>query len=276
VLDVALVTSAALPQGDVDDHVLAEALTRIGLSTAFVCWDDPDARWPAAGIAVIRSTWDYHERVDAFLGWADYVGSVTTLCNDPATVRWNSHKGYLLDLAGVGVDIVPTRLVRAGERAELGPGPHVVKPAVSAGAERTVRFATQADLERLTAAGDALVQPYLAEIEDRGEISIVCIDGQPTHAVRKVPASGDFRTQEEHGAAVSAVALDDRHRALATAALGAVSPVPLYARVDAVDRDCGLQLMELELIEPSLWLRQHPPAADVLAAAIAGQLTQSP
>ena len=274
-LDVALVTCTRVPEGDVDDHLLAGALTRLGVSVAFVCWDDPDARWPAAGMALVRSTWDYHERHDAFLGWADYVGSVTTLRNDATTIRWNSHKGYLLDLAEHGVEIVPTRLVRAGEHAELGPGQHVVKPAVSAGAERTIRFASQEDLDALIATDDALVQPYVNTIETKGELSIVCIDGEASHVVRKVPASGDFRSQEEHGAVISREDLDDRHRAVAHAALSALDSTPLYARVDAADTDEGLLVMELELIEPTLWLRWHPPAADLLAASIVDQLTQS-
>src|SRR5205085_720098 len=108
-------------------------------------WDDPDARWAVAGMAVIRSTWDYHERLSAFLAWADYVSALTVLRNDLATIEWNSHKGYLLDLAEHDVAVVPTRLVRAGTTESLGPGKHVVKPAVSAGAERTSRFATQHD-----------------------------------------------------------------------------------------------------------------------------------
>jgi glutathione synthase/RimK-type ligase-like ATP-grasp enzyme len=225
-------------------------------------------------MAVVRSTWDYHERLDAFLGWADYVGSVTTLYNDAATIKWNSHKGYLLDLQAQGVEIVPTTLVRAGERAELPPGKLVVKPAVSVGAERTIRFASQEDLDALTATDDALVQPYVDAIEARGELSIVCIDGEPSHAVRKVPASGDFRSQEQHGAQITAVEVEATHRALARVALSSFDQVPLYARVDAVDTDGGLQLMELELIEPTLWLRWHPPAADTLAAAIAAHLTR--
>jgi hypothetical protein len=274
-LDVALVTCTRVPDGDVDDHLLAGALTRLGVSVAFVCWDDPDARWPAAGMALIRSTWDYHERLDAFLGWADYVGSVTKLRNDAATIRWNSHKGYLLDLAEIGVDIVDTRLVPVGGHAELGPGDHVVKPAVSAGAERTIRFASQGDLDVLTATDDALIQPYVNAIETKGELSIVCIDGEASHVVRKVPADGDFRSQEEHGAAISIEDLDERHRAIARAALAALDTTPLYARVDAVDTDEGLLVMELELIEPTLWLRWHPEAADVLAASVVGQLTQS-
>ncbi|HEV3227440.1 MAG TPA: hypothetical protein VGZ52_11420, partial [Acidimicrobiales bacterium] len=113
-LDVALVTSTRLPNGWTDDHLLAGALHELGLSVAFVCWDDPDARWAAAGAVVIRSTWDYHRRLRAFLDWADYVGTVTSLFNSAATIRWNSHKGYLLDLDRRGVPIVPTRVVRAG------------------------------------------------------------------------------------------------------------------------------------------------------------------
>ena len=254
------------PDGDEDDHLLAGALTRLGVSVAFVCWDDPDARWPAAGMAVVRSTWDYHERLDAFLGWADYVGSVTTLRNDAATIRWNSHKGYLLDLAAHGVPIVPTRLVRCDTR----PRPETMsETAVSVPQSDAL---AQSDLDALTATDDALVQPYINAIETKGELSIVCIDGEASHVVRKVPARGDFRTQEHHGAIVNAVELDDRHRALALAALSAVETTPLYARVDAVDTDDGFLLMELELIEPTLWLRWHPPAADVLAASIVAQL----
>jgi hypothetical protein len=275
VLDVALVTCARLPEGDPDDHLLAGALTRLGVSVAFVCWDDPDARWPVARMAVVRSTWDYHERLDAFLDWADYVGSVTTLRNGAATMRWNSHKGYLLDLAERGVDIVPTTLVRAGDHAELGPGEHVVKPAVSAGAERTLRFASQDDLDALIATDDVLIQPYIKDIETKGELSIVCIDGEVTHAVQKVPADGDFRSQEEHGAAITAVAVDESHRDLARVALSVLPEQPLYARVDAAVTDEGLRVMELELIEPTLWLRWHPPAADVLAGSIAAQVARS-
>jgi glutathione synthase/RimK-type ligase-like ATP-grasp enzyme len=226
-------------------------------------------------MVVVRSTWDYHERLEAFLGWADYVGSVTALRNDAATIRWNSHKGYLLELAEHGVDIVPTRLVRAGDHAALGPGDHIVKPAVSHSAERTIRFASQDDLDTLTVTDDALIQPYLSAIETEGELSIVCIDGEASHVVRKVPADGDFRSQEEHGATVEVAALGDHHRSLVRAVLSTLDTAPLYARVDAVDTDDGLRIMELELIEPTLWLRSHPAAADVLAASIAGQLAQS-
>jgi glutathione synthase/RimK-type ligase-like ATP-grasp enzyme len=267
-LDVALATFVELPHGDEDDHLLASALTELGLSTGFVCWDDPDARWASAGVVIIRSPWDYHLRLNAFLGWVDFVGSATRLCNPPSIVRWNSHKRYLVELDERGVPIVPTTLVHAGEHAALGPGEHVVKPAVSIGADRTIRHATQQDLDALTATDDVLVQPYVTEVETEGELSIVCIEGTPTHVVRKVPASGDFRTQEHHGAVIDAVPLEASHVALADAALAAVDGSTLYARVDAVPVDGQLRVMELELIEPTLWLRWHPGAAELLAGAV--------
>jgi glutathione synthase/RimK-type ligase-like ATP-grasp enzyme len=268
-IDVALVTFVEMPEGWVDDHLLAAALRERGLATEFVCWDDPDARWASAGVVVIRSPWDYHRRLGAFLDWADYVGSVTQLWNPPSIVRWNCHKGYLVELEARGVPIVPTRLLRAGEHASLGAGEHVVKPAVSIGADRTVRHASQADLDALVATDDVLVQPYLSEIETEGEVSIVCVRDEPTHAVRKVPAPGDFRSQEHLGARLETIPLAPAHRSLAEAALAVVDGSTLYARADAVLVDGELRLMELELIEPTLWLEWHPPAAGVLADAVA-------
>jgi glutathione synthase/RimK-type ligase-like ATP-grasp enzyme len=268
---VALVTFAGMPAGWDDDHVLASALAAQGARPAFVCWDDAAVQWAALDLVVVRSTWDYHERLDAFLGWADYVGDATRLFNDARTLRWNSHKGYLLELAAAGVPVVPTSLVRRGSGHDLPAGEWVVKPAVSIGAERTVRGATQADLDALVADDDALVQPYLREVED-GEISIVCIGGEPVHAVRKVPAPGDFRTQEHHGAAVAPVALAASLDQLARAVLGLLPTTPAYARVDVVETIDGPLLMELELIEPTLWFVHSPAAAAALATHLLAAL----
>jgi glutathione synthase/RimK-type ligase-like ATP-grasp enzyme len=266
-LDVAFVTWAEFPDGWVDDQPVAAALAARGVSSAFVCWDDPSVQWPAVGVAVIRSTWDYYRRLDAFLDWADHADAVTRLRNDAATIRWNAHKSYLLELAAAGVPTVPTTLVRKGELGTVPPGPVVVKPAVSVNADRTTRGATQADLDSLTAQDDALIQPYLASIE-QGETSLICIDGEVSHAVHKVPAPGDFRTQEHHGAAVSAVEPTPAQVAVATAALAVPVTVPLYARVDLVGSDDGPLLMELELIEPTLHLSEGASTVDAFAAAI--------
>jgi glutathione synthase/RimK-type ligase-like ATP-grasp enzyme len=266
-LDVALVTFADFADGWDDDHLLARALQDRGASSAFVCWDDPSVQWPSIGTAVIRSTWDYFHRLDAFLGWADHVDAVTRLRNDAPTIRWNAHKSYLLDLEAQGVPVVPTTVVRKGERASIPSGPVVVKPAVSGGAHRTTRDATQADLDALVADVDALVQPYLAAIE-QGETSLICIDGTVHHAVHKVPAPGDFRTQEHLGAEVTLIEPTDAQVACARAALAVPATMPLYARVDLVSSEDGPVLMELELIEPTLHLAEHVETAGALADAI--------
>jgi glutathione synthase/RimK-type ligase-like ATP-grasp enzyme len=263
-LDVALVTFTGFPAGEDDDHLLAGALHRRGARVDFVCWDDPSIQWSTVGIAVIRSTWDYHQRVDAFLAWVDYAASVTRVVNDARTVRWNAHKGYLHDLAASGVPVVPTEIVRRGTHHELGAGDWVVKPAVSIGADRTTPHATQADLDALVATDDVLVQPYLHEVHD-GEVSVVCIGGEPMHAVRKVPKQGDFRTQEHHGAAITRVSITEPQAGLAHAALAAAPSPTAFARVDLVDTSKGPLLMELELIEPTLWFEQGPDSADALA-----------
>jgi glutathione synthase/RimK-type ligase-like ATP-grasp enzyme len=269
-LDVALVTEAAMPDGWVDDHLLAGAIAQRGASVGFVCWDDPSVQWASVGIAVVRSTWDYFHRVDAFLAWADWVDQATRLINPAATLRWNAHKGYLLELAASGVPVVPTTLVRRGEHHVLAAGRWVIKPAVSAGANRTMRDPTQSDLDALAATTDVLVQPYLPSIE-HGEVSVVCIDGEPRHAVRKVPSAGDYLSQEHLGATVTPIPIDAVHRELAHAALAAAPGSPAYARVDLLDHgDDAPVLMELELIEPTLWF-EHGPAT---VAAFADLLTR--
>ena len=270
-LDVALVTCADFPEGWEDDHLLAAALNQRGASTAFVCWDDPSVQWASIGTAVVRSTWDYYARVDAFLGWADHVDRVTRLRNDGPTIRWNAHKSYLLDLEARGVRVVPTTVVRKGERATIPAGPVVVKPAVSGAALRTTRDATQADLDALAADMDALVQPYLAAIEE-GETSLICIEGVVQHAVHKLPAAGDFRTQEHLGAVLRPIEPTEEQVACARAALAVPATMPLYARVDLVGSDDGPLLMELELIEPELYFLPVPESADRFAGLIASRL----
>ncbi|MEO7556209.1 MAG: hypothetical protein ABIV94_06355 [Acidimicrobiales bacterium] len=268
---VALVTFADFPGGWDDDKVLAGALRRLGAEVGFVCWDDPSVQWAALDLAVVRSTWDYYHRIDAFLAWADFVAGATRLVNGVDTIRWNSHKGYLLELEAAGVPIVPTRVVRRGEAFALPIGDWIVKPAVSGGAHRTTRGATQADLDALVADTDALVQPYRYEIES-GETSLVCIAGELSHAVHKVPEPGDYRTQEHLGAAVELVDTAPRLAALARDVLALAPEVPAYARVDVVETADGPLLMELELIEPTLWFARHPPAAEALASHLLAQL----
>src|SRR5262245_13951284 len=138
-IDVALVTYRDLPELDADDRPLAARLRALGLAVEIVAWDDPGFDWSAARLVLLRNPWDYFHRLDEFLAWAERVSSVTTLANPLEALRWNLHKGYLVELAAKGAPVVPTLLLRRGERADLaallgerGWRDFVLKPAVSA------------------------------------------------------------------------------------------------------------------------------------------------
>lgn len=296
-IDIALLTdgrytAASAAAGDwylenilADDRLLAEALAARGLSSARVDWADPAVDWDAYRALVFRTTWDYYDRQAEFARWLDSVAA-RRLVNDVATVRWNLDKHYLGDLAHRGVAVVPTRFLERGERCDLGAilaaegwAEGVVKPAVSGGARHTHRFdaasaaATGRIVGALLADEAFLVQPFEPHILDHGEDTLVMVEGRFTHALTKRAKPGDFRVQDDHGGTVHPCTPSPEQVALATAALAALEHIPAYGRVDMVRRrDGGWAVMELELIEPELWLRRHPPAAEALAAAIAARL----
>lgn len=233
---------------------------------------------------MIRSTWDYHHRADDFVRWAEAVGAMTRLHNPAPVVRWNAHKRYLLDLEARGVSVVPSALLFRGWSGSLeavvdSRGWHdiVIKPAVSAGSHMTLRSRgagaeAEAHLRSVVATRDALVQPYLPEVEASGERAVVCIGGAVTHAVRKSP-----RFLHDDESVSGALQVSPAETALARAALDAAGFGPLlYARVDMVRDGDSMRLMELELIEPSLFLRQHPPALEALVTGITGALGSVP
>jgi glutathione synthase/RimK-type ligase-like ATP-grasp enzyme len=278
---VLIATERLLPEADPDEELLLEALAGVGLGVRLAAWDDPAVEWAAASLAVIRSTWDYHHQREAFLAWADRTGAQTRLWNSAPVLRWNSHKAYLLDLAKAGVPVVPTLLLRRGSDALLadvmsGRGWErvVVKPAVSASSYRTldVRPENSEDgeehLRAVLAERDALVQPYVPSVEDCGERAVIWIDGAFTHAVRKSPR---FAHDEE--AVSEALPIERDELAVAESALAVVKEPIMYGRVDMA-RDASGQpmVMEMELIEPSLYLLQHRPALDRLVRAVVGRL----
>lgn len=273
-----LVTATTLPREDDDDPRLRASLAKAGVRAETKAWDDPAVDWSRAEACVVRSTWNYVHHHAAFLTWAERCAAVSKLWNPLGAIRWNSHKKYLLELAERGIAVVPTRMVRAGARASakelLRVWPQVViKPAISAGSFGTIRtgdaVAAQAHLDAMTAERDMLVQPYLPSVEDHGERSLIFIDGELTHAVRKGRRfAGDAMDIS------AAVPVAPEEEKLAREILSAVHHPVLYARVDLVRGPDGRpQLMELELIEPALFLDRAPAAADRFAAAI-GRLTR--
>ncbi len=283
---IALATCTPLPEHDGDLVPLRRALAAHGLAAQAVPWDAPPERFAGADLCVIRSTWDYVRRHDEFLAWTARLSASIPLWNPSAVVRWNSHKGYLLALARAGLPVVPTQLVPQSAaspdlRALLpalgsdpeGPFDVVVKPAISAGSFGTMRVggpealaAGQAHLAALAGAGDVLVQPYVPSVDGYGERSLVWIDGAFTHAVRKNPRFAGDAENVSH----EAVPIAEEERAVATRVLRMAPGPLLYARVDLVRDEAGApRLMELELIEPSLFLDRAPAAAARMAVAIA-------
>jgi glutathione synthase/RimK-type ligase-like ATP-grasp enzyme len=258
-LKVAIVTWRGLRELAPDDRLLRDALQRRGVDACAVVWDDPDVDWRTFDAIVIRSTWDYHKRVDDFRAWLDAMEGLP-LWNPPSLLRWNIHKSYLLELEARGVSIVPTLLVRRGEEMPHVPWPDVVvKPAVSATAYRTAR-----GLERLDC--DMLVQPFVPEIVQDGELSFVFLGRQFSHAVRKRASDGDFRVQTDFGGSAERFAPHADLIAQAENIAATLGEEWLYARVDCVVRDGRLLLMELEATEPSLFL--DAAAAERFADAI--------
>lgn len=283
--DIALATHRGLPELDPDDRPLAAALRARGLEVAIVCWDDPAFDWSAARIVLLRSTWDYFHRLDEFFVWAERVSAATTLLNPLAALRWNLHKGYLVELAGRGAPVVPTVLLGRGETvdleallAERGWTDFILKPAVSADSFETHRLSVRdldvarAHVTRLLPERDLLLQPFLDTVESYGERCLINVEGTFSHAVRKnaLTHGGRWAGLPE-GTPVEA---SPEERAAAAAVLAAC-PLRdlLYARVDLVHDHAGRPLLlELELVEPTLFVADSPAGLERLVAALERRL----
>ncbi|MCW2886269.1 MAG: hypothetical protein JWL58_3131 [Streptosporangiaceae bacterium] len=283
-MSVALATYAGLPEGDECTVALAAALARLGIAAEAVVWDDPAADWERHDLVVVRSTWDYTLRREEFLAWA---GTVPRLFNGADVLRWNTDKRYLRELAAAGVPVVETRWDLDEVPADWDE--YVIKPAVSAGSADTARWrreereAARAHLHHLRSAGrTVMVQPYLSAVDAAGETALLFCDGEFSHAVRKAPiltaGSGvqagmdqDADPREQISPAqATAAELAVARQALAAVRTALGSGDLLYARVDVIPgADGSPVLLELELTEPSLFLRHAPGAAERFARAIA-------
>jgi O-ureido-D-serine cyclo-ligase len=285
---VALVTAREAQGLDEDLPPLADALHHAGVDVQIVPWDA--ARdWSQFDMLLLRSTWDYMSRLAQFLSWAEAVSRVTRLVNSLVTVRWNIDKHYLGTLAAAGVPVVPTAFVEPGAVATAALAQFltadscsefVIKPAIGAGSRDAQRHdrhslaAAVAHAERLLSAERSiLVQPYLARVDAEGEAALVFFGGEFSHSIRKgaLLRPGAGATSELFAAeTITARSALADELAVARRALAAVpSGVPPYARVDLIRDDAGAPLLlELELIEPSLFFRYAPGAAARFAAII--------
>lgn len=296
-MKIAIATCQNLPGWEIDDAPFQAALSAATINFELHAWDDPSVDWETFDACIIRTTWDYMPRREAFIEWARRVDSVSTLFNPSDVVVWNTHKGYLAQLEAVGVKIAPTVWLEAGGGVDIRALLSVrdwsrgfIKPTIGANASDTLRFSlddqglerAQAHLDALLPTQGFMVQPYLERVETDGELSAIYFDGVLSHAVQKIPVPGDYRVQDDHGASDFAVNLSAAQRRFAdTVVREAMRIAPglkgdplLYARVDMMFLDDGsLCLTELELVEPSLFFRHTPDGAMRLASALVKRLT---
>jgi O-ureido-D-serine cyclo-ligase len=285
---IALVTAVAARDVDEDLLPLETALRSAGADVTIAEWDRPHD-WNRFDLALLRSTWDYPHRLAEFIQWLEDVSGKTHLVNPLPFVKWSSDKHYVEDLAKQGVPTVPTRFIEPGERADqhiaellgqLDGDEFVVKPAVGGGSFGAQRFgreeeedATRHALTLLNERKSVLLQPYLRRVDEQGETSLIYFDGEFSHAIRKGPIlrrKEGPSTQLFAKEAITARVPDAEELRIGARALRAVPfGTPLYARVDLLREQQGDPVvLELELIEPSLFFACAAGSAERLAAAV--------
>lgn len=283
-MDVAIITCSEFPHLYADDALLLPALATRGIDAHPCIWNDPTVDWSQPVMSVLRSPWDYHHQRTTFLAWAERVSQLHALWNPLPLLSWNTHKSYLLDLEHKGISIIPTQLLTQGTAANLiglmkehNWSEVVVKPAVSASAYKTLHVKEetlaqgQQHLEHMLATHDMLVQPFFQTIISPGERSLIYINGEITHAVSRKPAIAVKQDTPILQEVLVIVQEDEYHFAKQVLAQLPVSP--LYARIDIIrDENDKLYLMELELVEPGLWLEFAPHAVERFADAIASKV----
>ena len=285
---VALVTSEAWPNLYEDDLLLVKALDAIGIEPRPAVWSDSSIDWLAFDALVIRTPWDYFERLEEFRAWLDArIKSGVLMINSAAILDWNFDKRYLQDLEAAGVSVIPSIVIERGTRnpdvgalaRARGWDEIVVKPSISGSAYRTHRFhLTDADKHADEIAltlrdRGVLIQPFLPEILTEGELSLLFFDGEFSHAVCKRPKAGDYRVQFNFGGTSETVEARPEWIQGARACMDVAPSLPTYARVDGVNVNGTFMLMELEIFEPLMFLSRHPDAPERFARAIQHKLS---
>lgn len=258
---LAWVTCQRLPEPDHDENLGLAYLNENGIEASAQSWDGP-VDWSQFDVALLRSTWNYHLTPEAFLEWISSVSAQTRLINPAEAVIWNVDKAYLFELEAQGVPIVPTATSLNREWSKF-----VIKPRISGGSYMTRVFTaaqTREATEFIAHVANPIVQPFMDSVDGEGERSIMWIGGTFTHSIRKSPRFDDG--EESVSEAYDPTAEEIQ---LATVALEAAPDGLTYARIDVMrDPEGTLCLSELELIEPSLFLKQNPEALGNLVSAV--------
>jgi glutathione synthase/RimK-type ligase-like ATP-grasp enzyme len=263
-----------------EEQILAEELKNYKLSSQRVSWSDPQVNWESAKAAIFRTTWDYFDRFSAFKEWLQGVNSKLHLLNSFKLIELNLNKKYLFNLEKQGLPIVPGIFLNQGDRRTLQEHlsgvtwkEFVLKPAVSGAGRHTYRFRDPKEVEsvfyELIQEEDLIIQEFQEQILSFGEISLILIGRNYSHAVLKKAKEGEFRVQDDFGGSVHPFKAGEEEIRIAEQAISYLPEIPLYARVDMVKTNSNCwAISELEMIEPELWFRFYRPAAQKLAALI--------
>jgi len=277
-LDISLITYDGLPDLDPDDCLLKDELVKRGHQVFTCIWDDESIDWSTFDVSIMRSAWDYHLKKDQFYAWMDKVSQQSRLLNPPEIMKWSSHKTYLKELSAANLPVVETHWVQKGESAigvfdRLPWQKAIVKPAVGLatfgvkklaldesghGRAQNIKAAEE-HAGQLAKTDDVMIQPFLSSVDDYGERALIFLSGEYSHTVRKT----SFQILAPGGhAGETSVSTDPEEVAVAQQVIDYLTESPLYARVDLVRDSVGKPLvLELELVEPSLFFSFHPPAA---------------
>jgi glutathione synthase/RimK-type ligase-like ATP-grasp enzyme len=281
--EIAFVTYSNSPQLTADDARVASLLSRRNIQVKAVCWDQPQTDWKHFGGIVLRSCWNYHLHESAFKSWIEQMEQQNRrLFNPYQIISWNMDKTYLQELAAAGIPVPPTHWLKKGDwvnlqnlLAEKNWHQAVVKPTVSASAHQTwltsckTALQDQSRLEGMLKTGGVLIQAFIEEVQTKGEWSLIFFNKGFSHAVLKRTRTDDFRVQQEYGGTAMACTPPEFIRKQAQHIINTVGQPLLYARVDGIEVAGTFLLMELELVEPALFLGDNTAHVAAFAEAIA-------
>ncbi len=258
-----------------------------GLDITAEIWDDPQVDWNQYDVALLKTPWDYHQKFGQFKDWLQKMKSLNIrLINDYDLVSWNMDKHYLAEIAASGLAIIPSIFLEQGWNASLDPlfeqlgnDKLILKPCVSGGSSNTIMLdkttasEDQANAAELLFKGDYILQPLMPQISE-GEWSFIFFDGKYSHTIIKKPKAGDFRVQQIFGGTIEPASPEKHHIHYAEQYVSRFAKGTLYARVDGLMVDGQFTLMEIELVEPYLYLSYHPDAVERYYQALVSHLAK--
>ena len=262
------------------DDLIVKPLRGLGWECEFIPWDSTSINWDDFDAVIIRSTWDYQQKEKlCFKTLQSIEASSATLYNSLDIVKWNIHKRYLLELEKENISIIPTRLydsfyfeIVSDLFSFFNENKLVIKPCVSANADDTF-ILEQSKMENLKSVlegtfsrKDFLVQPFIKNVKSEGEYSLIYFGGRLSHVLLKTPKDGDFRVQEEHGGILKTINKPESSLIdFGNKVMGTIPYQCLYSRVDVVRGSDNYLLMEVELIEPSLYFNMDSKSPQMFA-----------